>query len=52
MSIERFGNDLFRADREMSGIAHLSISQLICGAIFVGAVCSYIVFNSNKKNKS
>lgn len=52
MSIERFGNDLLRADREMSSIAHLSITQLICAAIFVGAAISYIVFNSNKKKKS
>ncbi len=52
MSIERFANDFFRAEREMSTIADFSISQLICCAIFVGAVCWYIVFNSNKKNKS
>lgn len=49
MSIERFGNDFFRAEREMSSIAYLSITQLICIMIFALACIAYIVFNSYKK---
>lgn len=49
MSIERFSNDFFRAEREMSTIHSLSITQLLCVGIFISAWCAYFVFNVGLK---
>lgn len=53
MSAERFCNDFFRGEREMSNsITSLSVAQIISGIIFVSTCCTYYVFNSFKKNRS
>lgn len=53
MSAERFCNDFFRGEREMSSIiTSLSVAQIMSSIIFVGAGGAYFVFNSYKKNSS
>lgn len=49
MSLERFTNDFFRGEREMSSLNSFSLAQLISIVIFVCACCAYVVFNTEFK---